>query len=511
MKRIIAIISAAILCLSTFSANAATFKSIKKNPDFYYGVDVSVWNDELNWNTLRNVGVEFAYIRVGYYDSKGGHLDHRFKENVKKCVESGIEFGIYVYSYVYKYSDNIKLAKWVNKQIESLGNYTRDKGTIQVAYDIEDQVQHRYLRIGSAARKYVQKSVVKFCNKIKSYGYVPVVYSSESWFYDYLSIDNFRENGIRIWYAQWPYYPDTSKKKIMINKTVADVWQFSSSYTINGTCFDSNVTYDDFYNYDNETSTLTVEGLDDTYVLTKSSIVPQFSVYDGDTLLKEGEDYKLVYFRNERLGRAKIKIIRYKNSQYYERKTVFFIITPNDLKSVKASKVGYDEIKLSWNAVKGAPSYEIYEYDNTDGSYELIDTVDTNSYTDYFLDEGTEYKLKVRPVHEAQGKNYYGKFKKVTATTKYKKIKLLSATAEDNLAEVKWKERSDNCIGYQLQYSVHSDFREYEKLTINDPAINSAQLDIEPGETYYTRIRSFNKPEEKKIYSLYSKVLTIEN
>jgi hypothetical protein len=66
-------------------------------------------------------------------------------------------------------------------------------------------------------------------------------------------------------------------------------------------------------------------------------------------------------------------------------------------------------------------------------------------------------------------------------------------------------------MGYQLQYSVHSDFREYDKLTINDPAINSAQLDIEPGETYYIRIRSFNKPEEKKIYSLYSKVLTIEN
>ena len=59
------IISITILFSSVFSSSAVTYDSLKKNPQFRYGVDVSLWNDDLDWSIIKDEGVEFAYIRVG--------------------------------------------------------------------------------------------------------------------------------------------------------------------------------------------------------------------------------------------------------------------------------------------------------------------------------------------------------------------------------------------------------------------------------------------------------------
>jgi len=232
---------------TSFPTGAATFVSISKNPSYHYGVDVSQWNGDLDWDMLRNKGVEFAYIRIGYYHSGKGYIDSRFKQNVKACVESGIDFGVYVYSYVYKYDDTEKCAKWVKDTLETLGNYTKDNDTIQVAYDIEDEIQKNALMSGRVSRSYMHNGVQKFCNKIKSYGYVPVVYSFSSFFNDFLYVDKFQAKGVKIWYASWPYHPDATKKKLMDNGTYPDVWQFSSTHTIANVLFDIDVCYNDFY------------------------------------------------------------------------------------------------------------------------------------------------------------------------------------------------------------------------------------------------------------------------
>ncbi|MBR1731232.1 MAG: hypothetical protein IJ725_02220, partial [Ruminococcus sp.] len=253
MKKILksAVLSLLIICmcLTSFPSGAASFSGLSKNPVYNYGIDVSYWNGDLDWAKLRTSGVEFAYIRLGYYHSGKGYVDGRFKQNLKACVENGIDFGVYVYSYVYKYSDTVNCAKWVNSVLKSMGNYTKDKGTIQVAYDIEDEIQKNAVLNGKVSRAYMHNGVQKFCDKIKSFGYEPIVYSFSSFFNYYLYLDKFQAKGIRIWYASWPYHPNVKVRKKMDNGTYADIWQFSSSYTINGTVFDTNVCYGDFYDY----------------------------------------------------------------------------------------------------------------------------------------------------------------------------------------------------------------------------------------------------------------------
>lgn len=424
MKRIriitISVVLTLITLISVFPSSAKKLTSIKMNYDYHYGIDVSTWNRNINIDKIKKSNVEFAIIRIGYYKSDGGHLDVRFKENVKKCAKNGIEFGVYVYSYVYSKSANLKCAKWVHKNLKAMGNYCKNVNTIPVAYDIEDKAQSKAVSKHKISRKYLFDSVCKFCNKIKSYGYPPVVYSFQGFFKSYLNITKLQKKGYKIWYAQWPYFNhlNTTVKKMMYNGTYADIWQFSDALTIGGKVFDTNVCYDDFYDYSKEDSNIKIEGLSNIYSLGNSaSKKPSFKVYNGSKLLKKDTDYKLIYFKNNRAGKAKIKIIVYKNNSYYTTKTVFFDLKPRIPQNIK-TKSYKNKISFSWTKSKGASYYEIFELDENDGTYNQIDKVKSNSYINYDLEPGSNVSMKIRAVYNRNGKKYSSAFKSFSAKTK---------------------------------------------------------------------------------------------
>ncbi|MBQ7504098.1 MAG: fibronectin type III domain-containing protein [Ruminococcus sp.] len=514
MKKFLKIIipSILIICmlLSSFPTGAKSFSSLAKNPVFNHGIDVSQWNGDLDWNKLRNSGVEFAYIRIGYYHTGQGYVDYKFKENLKGCVENGIDFGIYVYSYVYSYSETVKCAKWVKSVLDTMGNYTKDKDTIQVAYDIEDEVQSNAVRNGKISRTYLHNGVQKFCDKIKSYGYEPIVYSFSSFFQSYLYLSKFQDKGIRIWYASWPYTPNLKVKKVMENGTYADIWQFSSSYTINGAVFDTNVCYDDFYDYSKEDSKLTIKNLKSSYSYKSSGVKPSIKVYSGSTLLKKGSDYKVFYYKNKRTGRARMKIVRYKNGKYYESKTVKFIIRPVAVKNLKA-KPSTDNISLKWDKLNGAIGYQIQEFDPYDSNYNLIDTVKTTSYTNCFLDEGKEYKLRVRAVTKLDGAKVYGNYATVTVKTMYKAVKLKSvSSAAKGKATVKWTPKTENTKGYIIHYSKDKYFKTKKSYKIKKKTINNTTISGLSSKTrYYFRVKAYNYVDGKYFYSKYSSTKSV--
>ncbi len=507
-----------MLIFSAIPANSVALSSIKKNYDFHYGLDVSTWNNSLNMTKIKNAGVEFAFIRVGWFDSEGGHLDVRFKENVKKCAENGIEFGIYVYSYVYKADDTKKCAKWVHKQLSSMGNYCKNKKIIPVAYDIEDSVQSKAVSKKKISKNNLLKNVCKFCDKIKGYGYVPVVYSFQSFFEKYLDISKLQDKDYKIWYAQWPYYNhlDTTVEKEMYNGETADVWQFSDYLTVGGKRFDTNVCYDNFYDYSKENSNIKVEELKEVYSLNKETVKPSaFKVYNGSTLLKKGKDYKLAYFRNDRAGTAKLKVIRYKNSKYLETKTFFFDVKPRTPQNIETESY-LNKVGISWDKSKGASYYEIYQLDENDGKYNLIDTVKTNSYTNSDVQSGTMYDMKIRAVYDKNGKKYYSKYTAFLGHTKYPKLTIdyVTSNAKKSVT-VKWVSKKENCTGYEIQYATNSSFKKAKKRIINGITRKRSTFSkLKSGKKYYFRVRAFNEMDEDinldKVYSTYSKVLNVK-
>lgn len=62
-------------------------------------IDVSQWQGDIDWNAVRNSGVEGAIIRIGY--GWGNGPDHKALRNINECKRLGIPFGVYLYSYAY--------------------------------------------------------------------------------------------------------------------------------------------------------------------------------------------------------------------------------------------------------------------------------------------------------------------------------------------------------------------------------------------------------------------------
>lgn len=59
------------------------------------GIDVSYWQDGIDWSKVKADGVQFAVLREGYRNV----IDKKFIENVKGCVANGI--AVMVYHFIY--------------------------------------------------------------------------------------------------------------------------------------------------------------------------------------------------------------------------------------------------------------------------------------------------------------------------------------------------------------------------------------------------------------------------
>ena len=64
------------------------------------GIDVSRWNEEINWSKIKDSGIEYAIIRSGYRAAISGALveDKFFRANAQGAMEAGIPIGIYFLS-----------------------------------------------------------------------------------------------------------------------------------------------------------------------------------------------------------------------------------------------------------------------------------------------------------------------------------------------------------------------------------------------------------------------------
>ena len=61
------------------------------------GIDVSEHNGTIDWQSVKDAGIDFAILRVGFAsDTNGGRLDYYFNRNVSECERLGIPYGVYL-------------------------------------------------------------------------------------------------------------------------------------------------------------------------------------------------------------------------------------------------------------------------------------------------------------------------------------------------------------------------------------------------------------------------------
>ena len=150
-----------------FAAHQGYLENLRNSANKYRraeGIDVSVWQADIDWKQVKNDGIDFAIVRAGY-GKFANQEDIRFRNNVEQAQAQGIETGAYWYSYALTVEDAQKEAEACYEVIK---NYDF---TYPVYFDIEDPSQQKLSTAETSA------IIETFCTYIQDRGYYAGLYS----------------------------------------------------------------------------------------------------------------------------------------------------------------------------------------------------------------------------------------------------------------------------------------------------------------------------------------------
>jgi GH25 family lysozyme M1 (1,4-beta-N-acetylmuramidase) len=61
------------------------------------GIDVSTWQGDINWQQVKDSGIDFAILRSSFGSANPKQIDNKFYQNVQGCQAVGMPIGAYHY------------------------------------------------------------------------------------------------------------------------------------------------------------------------------------------------------------------------------------------------------------------------------------------------------------------------------------------------------------------------------------------------------------------------------
>lgn len=185
----------------------------------YFGVDVSSWQGDVDWETLREEGVYFAFIRAGYrgYESGALNEDKKFRDNIEGAIRAGIKVGVYFFSQALDADEAYEEANFVLEMIRG--------------YDVSFPVVFDWETVSSATARTKNIETEKlceaanvFCNTVAEAGYIPMVYCNQNVSLLYYELS--RIQAYDFWYAEYK-----SKPTFYYD---FDIWQYGATGHLKG-------------------------------------------------------------------------------------------------------------------------------------------------------------------------------------------------------------------------------------------------------------------------------------
>lgn len=152
------------------------------------GVDMSVYQTNVNYKMLKDDGVDFAIIRAGY-GKLASQKDVRFDQHYNGCKSVGINVGAYWYSYAMTEAEARQEAKACIEVLK------KTQCEYPIYYDVEEQKQYA---LGKAK---VSAIVKAFCDELEKAGYWVGLYTNASWYNNVIDV-SIKER-YAIWIAHW--------------------------------------------------------------------------------------------------------------------------------------------------------------------------------------------------------------------------------------------------------------------------------------------------------------------
>lgn len=193
------------------------------------GIDVSKWQGEIDWDKVKNDGIDFVIIRCGYRGSVTGSLveDPYFQQNIRGATAAGLQVGVYFFTQAVNEVEAVEEASMV---VSLIRDYEL---TYPVFIDTEGAGGDG--RADSLSVEDRTAVCEAFCTTVKNAGFEAGVYASRNWYNKNLET-TFLEDFV-IWLAEY--------RSVPLYQGYYQMWQYTSKGSVNGISgnVDMNISY----------------------------------------------------------------------------------------------------------------------------------------------------------------------------------------------------------------------------------------------------------------------------
>ncbi len=210
-------------------AQAAFADAYVPDGEAVLGIDVSKYQGVIDWTAVKEAGVEFAMIRVGYRAKTTGALyeDPGARYNLQEAAKNGIRIGVYFFSSAVSEQEAKEEAAW------AAGLISRYPITYPVAYNCED-FQSADSRQNALDKETRTKIACAFLDTVRSFGYTGMFYASCNEMEGSAQWDmSMLEDRCMVWVSQYPErsYPQTASPDYSGKYAM---WQYTSQGEVPG-------------------------------------------------------------------------------------------------------------------------------------------------------------------------------------------------------------------------------------------------------------------------------------
>ena len=182
------------------------------------GVDVSSYQEQIDWETAAAAGVEFAIIRIGYRGYSVGQIkpDDLAWEHLAGAKSAGLDVGVYFYAQAISPEEAAEEARWC---LDFLSGESLD---LPVVYDWE--WVSNSARTGAMTKEALTECAKIFCETIEKNGYQAMIYFNTHVARDLLDLEELAE--YPFWLAQYKNQMDFPHR--------VDLWQYTETGSVPG-------------------------------------------------------------------------------------------------------------------------------------------------------------------------------------------------------------------------------------------------------------------------------------
>lgn len=490
--------------------------------DILHGIDVSVYQGNIDWAKAKAAGVDYAIIRVAYrgYGSAGTLVpDKNYKANIEGALAAGVDVGIYIFSQAITVEEAKEEASYA---ISLASGYDI---TLPVVMDFEYyKTGEGRLYNANLSKAEATKICLAFCEQAETQGYTGMVYANRSMLQNQVNAAEIAAQ-YPIWLA---CYPSNASSGSGYSGEYS-YWQYTSTGTVSGISgnVDCNFRY-----IKKPLKPATIESPDCSYTDNTLSWAKVPGAYGYQLYRRDSADGSFTKIATL-VGASNISYFdydltpgvgyQYRVRAYYKLKagnlygsysSVLDAPTPTlSVSSLKSTKQTTDSIKLKWSANEDAAGYAIYQ--STNGStYTLVAEVgaDKLSYTHKNLKAGKKFYYQVRSgvlsskgtmIYETQ--NTAPVITVATLCTAPEKVKATKNSS--NSLKLSWGKVS-GASGYEI-YQYNSSSKKYKKLaTVKGASTTSYTVKkLQAATAYRYKIRCYKTVEDTTYYSAYSDIV----